>query len=175
MVPAFTRPFWMGVLHAAPAAIGIGGPIYAGAFVRYSADGWKWPFRISAILFGVAGIAVFFFHHTTSRMEALGKDFKSVFKTFDYFGLLIFIGALVSLLMGLSWGGETGYGWSTPHAIAPTVVGCSFLLIALPLWEFFAVKNPLIDLSLFRHENFGIVSIMAFFNGFVLFAISACE
>lgn len=175
MVPAFTRPFWLAIVHCIPAAVAIVGPVYAGAFVKHSTDGWKWPFRIDAILFFISGLTIYFFHRTTSRIEALGTDIKATVKKFDYFGFIIFVGSMVCILMGLSWGGTDTYGWHSAHAIAPLTMGCILLLVILPVWEIFVTKNPLIDLSLFARRNFALVSAMAFVNGFVLFAVSACK
>lgn len=46
----------------------------------------------------------------------------------DFSGNAIFIGAIVSVLLGLTWGG-TVYDWSTFHIVVPIVLGFAGMLL----------------------------------------------
>jgi Fungal trichothecene efflux pump (TRI12) len=90
-------------------------------------------------------------------------------------GLFLLTGGTVTFLCGLSWGGDGRYGWKTAHAIAPTVLGTMILVIALPLYEVYGAKYPLVDRSLFRTRNFIILNVQTFVIGFVQFSTYVCK
>lgn len=118
---------------------------------------------------------IFFIYRPKSRIRALGLTKREVAKRFDYLGLLLFIGGTVCFLTGLSWGGDRRYGWHSPHAIVPTVIGCLVLVVILPVYEAFVVKWPLIDRRLFKSRNFVCLNIQTFVVGFVQFACNVCK
>lgn len=66
------------------------------------------------------------------------------------------------------------YGWKNAHAIAPTVVGLVIILIVLPVYELFGVKNALFDRQLFRDRTFIMINIISFVEGFALLTSNVC-
>jgi len=125
--------------------------------------------------YGISFFLIFFIYQEKSRVKALGLTNKQVVKRFDYVGLLLLTGGTVIFLTGLSWGGDVRYGWKTPHAIAPTVIGTVILVIALPLYEVYGAKYPLVDRSLFKTRNFIILNVQTFVIGFVQFSTYVCK
>lgn len=175
IVPAFTRPFW-GTLQHTTGAIGqVLGPIYAGAFVKAKASGWRWTFYIDAILYGITFVILFLIYKPNSRVKALGLTNKEVAKRFDYVGLILFVGGTVTFLTGLAWGGEETYGWKSPHALAPTIIGLVVLIVALPLYEGFVAAYPLIDRGLLKNRNFVVLNVQTFVVGFIQFSSTVCK
>lgn len=59
---------------------------------------------------------------------------KEVFAKFDYLGVLVFGAAVVTLLLGLQFGGAV-YTWSNWRTIVSlTVAGCLYLLFGIVQW-----------------------------------------
>lgn len=151
------------------------GPVYSGALVKQSRSGWRWMFWINGIAYGISFILLFFTYREKSRVKAMGLTNRQVVKRFDYVGLLLLTAGTVIFLCGLSWGGDRRFGWKSAQAIAPTVIGTSTLVIALPLYEMFVAKYPLVDRSLFKNRNFAILTVQTFMIGFVQFSTFVCE
>jgi MFS family permease len=151
------------------------GPIYAGALTKSAAHGWRWMFWINGIAYGISFLLILFMYQEKSRVKALGLTTQEVAKRFDYLGLILLTGGTVSFLCGLSWGGDKRYGWSTAHAIAPTVVGLVAIVIVLPLYELYGAKYPLVDRCLFRSRNFIVLNVQTFVIGFVQFSTYVCK
>lgn len=79
--------------------------------------------------------------NTQSRMERI--------KSFDWVGLVLFVGGLLIFLIGLSWGGSV-HPWRSAQVIALIVCG-GCVLIVFVIYECFApLKEPLIPMHLFR-------------------------
>lgn len=68
---------------------------------------WRWAFYFPAIFVGLGGIIQFFFYFPP-KFEQLHTRIsrRKAVLNFDYGGVIIFVGSLVSFLLGVSWGGQ---------------------------------------------------------------------
>lgn len=132
-------------------------------------------FWINGMAYGISFILILFMYQEKSRVKALGLTTKTVMKSFDYLGLILLTGGTVSFLCGLSWGGDKRYGWRSPHAIAPTILGLVVLIVILPLCELYGAKYPLVDRSLFKSRNFVVLNVQTFVIGFIQFSTYVCK
>ena len=98
----------------------VGGPFLGGLIVVKI--GWPWAFYLNAILGGVAFVMFFFFLHVKHRRVM----FSSV-KRIDFGGNAIFIGAVVAVLLALTWGGPVYY-WNSAQILVPLMLGLLGLL-----------------------------------------------
>jgi MFS family permease len=85
--------------------------------------GWPWVFYLNAILGGVALVMFFFFLRVKHRRD---QTFSSKVKRIDFGGNAIFIGAVVAVLLALTWGGPV-YDWGSAQILVPLVLGLSGL------------------------------------------------
>ena len=89
--------------------------------------GWPWVFYLNAILGGVALIMFFFFLRVKHQR---GQTIWSKVKRIDFGGNAIFIGAVVAVLLALTWGGPV-YHWESAQILVPLVLGllglCAFI------------------------------------------------
>ncbi|KIW22757.1 uncharacterized protein PV07_11023 [Cladophialophora immunda] len=103
----------------------IGGPFLGGLIVVKL--GWRWVFYLNAILGGVALVMFFFFLRVRHRR---GQTLSSQVKRIDFGGNAIFIGAVVAVLLALTWGGPV-YHWDSARILVPLVLGllglCAFV------------------------------------------------
>ena len=93
------------------------GPFLGGLIADQST--WRWVFYLNVPLGGLAFIALFIFlrlHHQRDQ------TWKQRLARIDVVGNAIFIGAIVAVLIALTWGG-TVYSWSTSRIIVPIVLG----------------------------------------------------
>ena len=88
-------------------------------------------------------------------------------ETFDLPGALLFLGGLVTLLLGLDQGAN--WGWNSP-AIIGLLVGAALILIVFVWWES-RQKFPMLDLSLFKIWLFSASVISAVCNYISLYAL----
>jgi len=120
------------------------GPTIGGYLVEYV--GWKWIFTIN-IPIGIIGVVLAFFYLPTFEKVKVAK--------LDVGGAITVIIMLFSLLLALSKGGE--WGWTSKSIVLLLLLSllsfCIFLYFELKL------KNPLLNLRIFRHRNFAFANI----------------
>lgn len=130
----------LGILAGASAFFAALGPVLGGAL---TAIDWRLVFYINVPL---AVIAILLTLRATPQLEPDPNASRNL----DLPGVLTFALLIGALLFGLSQGPQEG--WSDPTTLIPIVVGV--LLIPVFLLVEKRSKQPMINFSLFRHENF---------------------
>ncbi|WNS44871.1 DHA2 family efflux MFS transporter permease subunit [Paenibacillus sp. MMS20-IR301] len=169
---AFLMPLSMSVIpvlfteEERPKAIGIWvmanalgiplGPILGGWLLKNYAWGSVFLINLPIILLGMIALSIFL------------KESRSTGRTkIDFPGMLLSSFGLVSLTYGFIEAGERG--WSD-YAVMGPILGGVVLLALFILWQSF-VKQPLIDLELFRSAGFTWGSILATVVSFAMFGL----
>ena len=99
------------------------GAVIARLFVQYTSLTWRWTYYLNLITQVIAVILFYLCYHPPSYAQLhVGKSMRKQLAELDYGGIVLFVGGLVSLVLGLSWGGGL-YPWSSASVIAPLVVG----------------------------------------------------
>ncbi|RMD42206.1 hypothetical protein DV735_g2937, partial [Chaetothyriales sp. CBS 134920] len=132
LLSAFTtkreRPMYIGMTGL---VWGLGtalGPIIGGAFTDSSA-GWRWAFYINLVI-GGAGAPVYVFLLPSSKPRP-NESSKDLWKTMDWVGVALSIGAFVTGTMGISFGGVV-YPWGSAQVIALlTLSGVFFIAFGI--------------------------------------------
>jgi EmrB/QacA subfamily drug resistance transporter len=126
------------------------GPVLGGWLTSF---GWQWVFWFNVPL-GVLGTiaSVIVLRDSTAPRRAARVD---------WLGNLVFLVAMTGLLVALSMGGIEG--WTHPAVVAGAVafVAATPLFFRLQL----TVRDPLLDLTLFRNRLFAIANLTQFLNG----------
>ncbi|RAH47378.1 MFS general substrate transporter-like protein [Aspergillus brunneoviolaceus CBS 621.78] len=157
LVPLTQRGAYIGLLFVV-FAIGTSlGPFIGGAIVGNTT--WRWVFYLNLPIGGLGlGLLILFLQINYNRAMSIGAKLKRL----DYLGNLLLVGAIVSILIALSWGG-TRYPWSSGHVLAPLIIG----LVGSPAFVLYQatpfVEEPTTPLRLFSNRT----SIIAFFNTFM--------
>lgn len=104
------------------------GPIVGGAFADSSAT-WRWAFYINLCIGGL--FSPIYFLYIPSRDPHPGATFLSRCREIDYTGTILQVGAFVSGIMAISFGGVL-YDWNSATTIALFVLsGVLFILLGL--------------------------------------------
>lgn len=143
------------------------GPAFGPVLGGYLATNFSWNaiFTINLPIGVVAFIlALLVLRGKTAEQEANGTG-DSAAQGFDILGLLFSMGGFTALVYGISLAGSNG--WNDSIVITYLIVG-SILLVAFMVTELL-VKDPVIDIRLFRNYTFTMSNILIWATTAVLF------
>ncbi|MBI5878015.1 MAG: MFS transporter [Chloroflexi bacterium] len=133
------------------------GPVIGGFIVGLGGETWRWIFYLN-IPFGLAAAALIWFNLKEERRQ-------HVKHSIDYSGIALLVGGVVSLLLMLFEGPNSGWG-------SPLVIGlgvASMVLLGLFVWNELRVPEPIIAPSLFSGRLFTVGSLHGFLSGMAMF------
>ncbi|KAG2416103.1 hypothetical protein HFD88_007295 [Aspergillus terreus] len=157
LVPLTQRGAYIGLLFVVFAVGTSLGPFIGGAIVNNTT--WRWVFYLNLPIGGLGLVLLIAFLQVNYNREMpIGQKMKRL----DYLGNLLLVGAIVSILIALSWGG-TRYPWSSGHVLAPLIIGLLGIPAFILLQATAIVKEPTTPLRLFGNCT----SVIAFFNTFM--------
>jgi EmrB/QacA subfamily drug resistance transporter len=156
IVPPRERGRYTGLIGAVFAVASVAGPLLGGFFT--DGPGWRWVFYINLPIGAVALVVVAAVLHAnvTTRVD----------HKIDYLGASVLSGAVVALILLLTWGGTT-YAWTSA-----TIIGLGIATIALFAY-FISVERrasePIVPLHLFTNRVFRVAFATGAIIGFSMF------
>ncbi|KAF4424476.1 drug facilitator PEP5 [Fusarium acutatum] len=169
VTPNKLRPWTMGFSQTLASCAVIAGTLGAGAFVKYQT--WRWSYYLNAFVYGTTTVLVTCFYHpppTTLRRQQSRLD--DLFAQVDYFGIMLFVGSIASIMIGLTWGGNT-YPWSSSQVLASLIIGCVGLL-AFGLYERLFTRQGIFHHDMFVSRNFPILLFVCVVDGMLLLGVN---
>ncbi|KAL5115176.1 hypothetical protein ACEQ8H_006930 [Pleosporales sp. CAS-2024a] len=161
IVPLRQRPKYFPLVLGSWSIGSILGPLIGGLLTEKAS--WRWCFDINYPFCGI-GLVVAVVFVRLNRVAPLG--FAQKLKQTDWIGIFIFVGAMTSFLMGLSWGGVQ-YAWDSATTLAPIIVGAVAMVVFFA-WQCFA-PHSLLPMSIFYNSSAIAAFYCALINGLVLF------
>ncbi len=143
------------------------GPLVAG-FVT-DATRWRWVFYVNIPLGIVALVALGVFLPVNVSVRSSAHTGWAAVRRVDFAGAALASGATICLLLGLTWGGNQTYGWTSPQVMG-TLAGAVVLYAVFAVVERAAVE-PILPLDLFRNQVFAADAVLALATGMVLLAL----
>ncbi len=156
LVPPRERGRYQGYIQATFALASVAGPLAGGLLV--DSVGWRWIFYVNVpiglvalvVLRGMTAI-------TTGRRQA----------RVDYPGAALFAGAVVSLLLVATWGGQS-YAWTSPQILGLVVAAVA--LAGVFLWWETRAAEPILPPRLLRNPVVAIAGVTMFMTALGFFA-----
>lgn len=146
------RPTYLGLNGVVWGVGTILGPVIGGAFAESSAT-WRWAFYINLCVAALCAPVYLFW--LPSYKPRKNEKTSKLTKEFDYLGTVLIIGALISLIMGINFGGAL-YEWNSGQIIALLVVS-GVLFITFGFQQAYSVLTTpttrLFGCHLLRHWN----------------------
>ncbi|WP_092494822.1 DHA2 family efflux MFS transporter permease subunit [Faunimonas pinastri] len=136
------------------------GPTIGGYLTEYMS--WHWLFLINII----PGIIVTI---TTGLLIDFDKPNLSLFKTFDWYGLISMAGFLGCMEYALEEGPNNDWFADRPVLICTIICITSGLFF---FWRVLTAANPIVSLSAFRDRNFATGSLFSFILGIGLYGLT---
>ena len=155
IVPPRERGRYTGMIGGVFAVASVAGPLLGGFFT--DSLSWRWVFYINIPIGAVALVVVAaVLHAKTTRIE----------HDIDYLGASVLSGAVVTLILMLTWGGST-YAWGSATIIGLGVL--SLALFALLIAVERKASEPIVPLHLFKNSIFRVAFSTGAIVGFSMF------
>ena len=135
----------------------IAGPAIGGFLISYF--GWQSIFYINLPI----GIAVFVW-----ALKVLPVTRGRKKQRFDYIGAIMLFISLIAIVSPLSFADKAG--WNNPYIIASIIAGV--ILFAVFIFIEYRIKDPMLDLKLFKSRVFSFGNISLMLNFIAQFAVS---
>ncbi|HEX9057756.1 MAG TPA: MFS transporter, partial [Ktedonobacterales bacterium] len=165
--PPAERARWQGLFTGVFALASVIGPA-AGGWITDNTS-WRWVFYVNLPVGIAAFLALLIWLPANISARSSRYRGRAALRRIDFPGALTAAGATVSLLLGLTWGGQI-YDWNSPQVIG-VLVAAGVLFIAFFIVERFAVE-PLLPLDLFKNQVFAVGALLALGVGLALFAVA---
>ncbi|KAJ6029823.1 hypothetical protein N7499_012236 [Penicillium canescens] len=113
-VPLHRRALYYGIIGSTSGIATITGPLLGGVLTDHVS--WRWCFWINIPFGALTGLVIIFCFKDSMKIKPK-LDTLGQLKRMDPLGILAFIPAIVSILLGLQWAG-TKYDWDNARIIA---------------------------------------------------------
>ncbi|RUS31208.1 major facilitator superfamily domain-containing protein [Jimgerdemannia flammicorona] len=164
LVPLRDSPKYQGLIGGVFSLSSVLGPILGGVFVDQAT--WRWAFW-TQLPIGLLAILSFLFF-LKSGTKRVGSSWDRLARI-DYWGILCLLITIVTLLLGLSWGGQV-YPWKSAPIISLFIISGVFIGITVFV-EMKVAKEPICPPWLFTQRNLLSLYTGSFFTGFSFYAV----
>jgi EmrB/QacA subfamily drug resistance transporter len=176
--PPAERARWQGIFGVVYAFSNLVGPTLGGWLTDHGpllgslvteTTRWRWVFYINVPVGILALIALLvYLPATISQPSTQFRGWVSL-RRVDFLGGLLVASATICLLLGLTWGSNATYAWTSPQVIG--ILACSVVLYVLFFIDERFARDPLLALDLFRNQVFSMALLLSFLQLVVLIGI----
>ncbi len=130
---------------------------------------WRWVFYVN-LPFGLAALMVLLLY-LPSNLSVRTNHYTgwTALRRIDAAGSLLASAATITLLLGLTWGGNQTFAWSSPQVVG-MLTAAGALSIAFVIVERF-VPEPILPLNLFRNRVFTVSALLSLAQGMALLGL----
>lgn len=131
---------------------------------------WRWVFYINLPVGLIAVLALIVFLPANLSTQTRAWTGWSSLRQVDFPGALLCAAATIGLMLGLTWGGDQIYAWTSPQVSGMLAAG--FVLFVLFLLVERKASEPILPLSLFRHRIFSVGASLGLFQSMLLLGLA---
>lgn len=155
IIPPRDRGKYTGLFGGVFAISSVAGPLLGGFFV--DSLSWRWIFYVNLPI-GIAAFAII--------TMVLKVPVRKVSHTIDYLGAVLLVVGVSIMMLVFEWGGQR-YDWTSPTIVGMAVA--AVVLLGAFVWRQLRVPEPIVPMSLFRNQVFGVASLIGFILGLAMF------
>ena len=173
--PPAERPKWQGIFGVVYGFASVVGPTLGGWLTDHGpllgtlvtgVTRWRWIFYINLPVGVIALVGLLLFLPTNVSLRSTRYSGWAAIRRIDFTGAVLAAAATICLLLGLTWGSDQTYAWSSPQVIG-ILVAAGVLFVLFIVAERFAVE-PILPLDLFRNQVFAASAVLSLLQLMVL-------
>ncbi|KAF5583054.1 major facilitator (MFS1) transporter [Fusarium subglutinans] len=163
-IPAFIaapekRATYTGFIGLSYGIAAVAGPLIGGGLTDGAS--WRWCFYINLPIGGLAILVILFTFKTPAGVKVVDATLKEKLLQMDFIGTALVMGASLSLLLALQYGGVT-HAWNSSVVIG-LLVGFVLMIIALILVEFWLGERAMLTPRLIFQRTVWVNAVWSFF------------
>ncbi|HET8913719.1 MAG TPA: MFS transporter [Ktedonobacteraceae bacterium] len=179
--PPQERARWQGLFGAVYGISSVIGPSLGGYLADHGpllgnlvteTTRWRWVFYINLPL-GIVALTmlIIFLPANISARSKQHTELKgrAALRRIDFLGAILSAAATISLLLGLTWGSNQTYSWTSPQVLGILIVAA--VLFGVFLLAERSASEPILPFDLFRNRTFAIASILSLLQFMVLISL----
>ncbi|KAJ4112636.1 hypothetical protein NW760_004447 [Fusarium oxysporum] len=163
-IPAFIaepekRATYTGFIGLSYGIAAVAGPLIGGGLT--DGAGWRWCFYINLPIGGLAVLVILLTFKTPTGVKVVDATLKEKLLQMDFIGTALVMGASLSLLLALQYGGVT-HAWNSSVVIG-LLVGFVLMVTALIGVEFWLGERAMLTPRLIRQRTVWVNAVWGFF------------
>ncbi|HVP21467.1 MAG TPA: MDR family MFS transporter [Anaerolineaceae bacterium] len=176
--PPAERARWQGVFGVVYGVSNFLGPTLGGFLTDHGpllgtlvtdATRWRWVFYVNVPIALLAVLALLIYLPADISQRTSTYLGWAAIRRIDFLGAILVASAAITLLLGLTWGGNAIYAWNSAQVIG--ILAAAAVLFGLFFIQERRALEPVLPLDLFRNRVFSMALLLSFLQLVVLIGL----
>ena len=175
LFPPDERAKWMSIFGIVYGVSNLVGPTLGGWLAEHGpllgslvseATRWRWVFYINLPVGLIAVVALLIFLPSNLSGDTRARAGRESLRRIDLLGAILCADATICLMLGLTWGGDQIFAWTSSQVLGMLAAG--ILLFILFLIAERKAREPILPLDLFRNWIFSMGTLLSLLQMMIL-------